>query len=109
MRGPLLLSALPRDGSGRAFLGLVAACALVVPVLNLLAPPSSPLHVSTYVLTLIGKYLCYAILAVAVDLVWGFCGILSLVSAAAIADYTNKDISGEHHLPDHSDVGHVPA
>jgi len=38
-----------------------------------------------------------------------FCGILSLVSAAAIADYTNKDISGEHHLPDHSDVGHVPA
>jgi metabolite-proton symporter len=38
-----------------------------------------------------------------------FCGILSLVSAAAIADYTNKDISGEHHLPDHSDVGHAPA
>src|SRR5689334_18250462 len=85
MRGPLLLSVLPRDGSGRAFLGLVAACAIVVPVLNLLVPPSSPLHLSTYVLTLIGKYLCYAMLAVAVDLVWGFCGILSLGHAAFFA------------------------
>ena len=85
MRGPLLLSVLPRDGSGRSFLGLVAACAIVVPVLNLLVPPSSPLHLSTYVLTLIGKYLCYAILAVAVDLVWGFCGILSLGHAAFFA------------------------
>jgi urea transport system permease protein len=85
MRRSLLLSALPRDGSGRSFLGLVAACAIVVPVLNLLVPPSSPLHLSTYVLTLIGKYLCYATLAVAVDLVWGFCGILSLGHAAFFA------------------------
>ena len=85
MRGSLLLSALPRDGSGRAFLGLVAACAILVPVLNLLVPASSPVHLSTYVLTLIGKYLCYAILAVAVDLVWGFCGILSLGHAAFFA------------------------
>jgi urea transport system permease protein len=85
MRRPLLLSVLPRDGSGRSFLGLVAACAVVVPVLNLLVPPSSPLHLSTYVLTLIGKYLCYAMLAVAVDLVWGFCGILSLGHAAFFA------------------------
>jgi len=45
-------------------------------------PASSPLHVSTYLLTLIGKYLCYAILALAVDLVWGYCGILSLGHAA---------------------------
>ena len=85
MRGSLLLSALPRDGAGRSFLGLVAACAIVVPVLNLLVPPSSQLHLSTYVLTLIGKYLCYAMLAVAVDLVWGFCGILSLGHAAFFA------------------------
>jgi urea transport system permease protein len=85
VQGPLLLSAVPRDASGRSFLGLVAACAIVVPVLNLLVPPSSPLHLSTYVLTLIGKYLCYAMLAVAVDLVWGFCGILSLGHAAFFA------------------------
>jgi urea transport system permease protein len=85
MAGPLLLSALPRDGSGRSFLGLVLACAILVPILSLLVPASSPLHLSTYVLTLIGKYLCYATLAVAVDLVWGLCGILSLGHAAFFA------------------------
>ena len=56
--------------------------AVVVPILNLAVPASSPLHLSTYVLTLIGKYLCYAMLALAVDLVWGYCGILSLGHAA---------------------------
>ena len=85
MRSSLLLTALPRDAAGRAFLGLIAACVLLVPVLNLLVPASSPLHVSTYVLTLLGKYLCYAMLAVAVDLVWGFCGILTLGHAAFFA------------------------
>ena len=48
-------------------------------------PASSPLHLSTYALTLIGKYLCYAMLALAVDLVWGYCGILSLGHAAFFA------------------------
>ena len=48
-------------------------------------PPSSPFHLSTYVLTLIGKYLCFAMLALAVDLIWGFCGILSLGHAAFFA------------------------
>src|SRR5262245_59607172 len=41
--------------------------------------------VSTYVLTLVGKYLCYAMLALAVDLIWGYCGILSLGHAAFFA------------------------
>ena len=45
----------------------------------------SPLHLSAYALTLIGKYLCYAMLALAVDLVWGYCGILSLGHAAFFA------------------------
>jgi urea transport system permease protein len=81
----LLLAMLPRDAAGRAFLGLIGACVLLVPALNLLVPASSPLHVSTYVLTLLGKYLCYAMLAVAVDLVWGFCGILTLGHAAFFA------------------------
>ena len=58
---------------------------IVVPVLNLAVPASSPLHLSTYVLTLIGKYLCYAMLALAVDLIWGYCGILSLGHAAFFA------------------------
>ena len=40
------------------------------------------MHLSAYAMTLIGKYMCYAILAIAVDLIWGFCGILSLGHAA---------------------------
>ena len=58
---------------------------MLVPLLNLAVPASSPLHLSTYVLTLIGKYMCYAMLALAVDLIWGFCGILSLGHAAFFA------------------------
>jgi urea transport system permease protein len=54
-------------------------------VLNLLVPESSPLHLSTYVVTLVGKYLCYALLAMALDLVWGYLGILSLGHAAFFA------------------------
>ena len=52
---------------------------------NLLVPESSPLHVSTYTITLLGKYLSYAMLALAVDVVWGYCGILSLGHGAFFA------------------------
>src|SRR6188768_4006458 len=67
------------------FVTLLLAVAVAMPVLNLLVPESSPFHVSTYVLTLVGKYLCFAMLALAVDLVWGYCGILSLGHAAFFA------------------------
>ncbi len=70
------------DPGGTSLVGLLLAAAIAVPILNQLVPASSPLHVSTYLLTLIGKYLCYAMLAMAVDLVWGYCGILSLGHAA---------------------------
>ena len=70
---------------GNVFLAIVAAIAVVVPILNLAVPASSPLHLSAYTVTLVGKYLCYATLAVAVDLVWGYCGILSLGHAAFFA------------------------
>ena len=60
----------------------VALAALVgwvlVPMAHLLLPEGHPLHVSTYAITLIGKILCYAVVAVAMDLIWGFGGILSL-------------------------------
>ncbi len=59
--------------------------ALLLASLNLLTPANSPVHVPTYVVSLVGKYLCYAILALAVDLVWGFAGILSLGHAAFFA------------------------
>lgn len=65
-------------------LALVAA-AILVPALNLALPASHPLHVPTYAVTLAGKYLTYALLALALDLVWGYCGILSLGHAAFFA------------------------
>ena len=76
------LTVLWQDRGGAVFLALLAAVAMVAPVLNVAVPASSPLHLSTYALTLIGKYMCYAMLALAVDLIWGYCGILSLGHAA---------------------------
>ncbi|HEY4210790.1 MAG TPA: urea ABC transporter permease subunit UrtC [Steroidobacteraceae bacterium] len=78
-------SVLRSDRGGSVLLGLLAALALIVPVLNLAVPESSGLHLSTYTVALLGKYLTYAVLAVAVDLVWGYCGILSLGHAAFFA------------------------
>ena len=60
-------------------IGIGALIAFVVfPVLNLLVPPTSALHISAFWVTLIGKIMCYAIVALALDLVWGYAGILSL-------------------------------
>ncbi|MFZ2366538.1 MAG: urea ABC transporter permease subunit UrtC [Azonexus sp.] len=80
MRKPLtirILSAL--DKKSWLALGIFLALALfVVPVLHLNFPEDSALHVSTYAITLIGKIMCYALVAVAMDLIWGYGGILSL-------------------------------
>ena len=48
-------------------------------------PPDNPLHVPNYMVALLGKYLTYAMLALALDLVWGYCGILSLGHGAFFA------------------------
>jgi urea transport system permease protein len=76
---------LENDRGGRWFLTALALVAVFLPVLNLLPPEASSIHVSTYTLTLVGKYLCYALLALAVDLVWGYGGILSLGHGAFFA------------------------
>jgi len=73
------------DRKGWVFLSLLAAAAVLVPAASLLLPPTSPLHVPTYAVALMGKYLSYALLAVALDLVWGYCGILSLGHGAFFA------------------------
>jgi len=70
------------DRGGRWLLALVAIVVLLAPVLNQLVPASSAFHLSAFGITLIGKYVCYAMLALAVDLIWGYCGILSLGHAA---------------------------
>lgn len=67
------------------FVALLLAVALVVPALNLLLPVNHPLHVSSYFVSLIGKYLAFALLALSVDLIWGFAGILSLGHGAFFA------------------------
>lgn len=64
---------------------IIIGVALVLAVLNLATPAGSSLHVSNFVVGLAGKYLCYALLALAVDLVWGFAGILTLGHAAFFA------------------------
>jgi urea transport system permease protein len=61
---------------------VLAVVAVAVPVFNQAVPASSAFHLSPFGITLIGKYLCYGMLALAVDLIWGYCGILSLGHAA---------------------------
>jgi urea transport system permease protein len=64
---------------GWTILGAFAFVVFVsLPVLNLLIKPESAFHVSTYWITLFGKIMCYAIVAIAMDLIWGYAGILSL-------------------------------
>ena len=70
---------------GKSTLGLLLALIILVPIGNLLIPAGSALHVSTYTVTLLGKYLCYALLALALDLAWGYLGILSLGHGAFFA------------------------
>jgi urea transport system permease protein len=63
----------------------VAVVSILMGLSNLLLPPDSALHVPDYAVTLTGKYLCYALLALSVDLVWGYAGILSLGHGAFFA------------------------
>jgi len=80
MRKPLIIRILTAlDRKSWLALGIfLALCLVVVPALHLLVPADSPFHVSTYAITLIGKIMCYALVAVAMDLIWGYGGILSL-------------------------------
>jgi urea transport system permease protein len=73
------------DRSAAIFLVVLAAAAIAVPILNLAVPETSALHVPTYLVALFGKYVCYAILALSIDLIWGYCGILSLGHGAFFA------------------------
>jgi urea transport system permease protein len=70
------------DRGAKWFLAVLAVVAIAVPLLNQVVPSSSAFHLSPFGITLIGKYLCYGMLALAVDLIWGYCGILSLGHAA---------------------------
>ncbi|MGE4221516.1 MAG: urea ABC transporter permease subunit UrtC, partial [Alphaproteobacteria bacterium] len=100
------------DRRGYIFLGVLGAAIVLVPILNLVPEPGSALHIPTYAVSLTGKYLCYALLALSVDLVWGYCGILSLGHGAffAIGGYAmgmylmrqigSRGVYGNPDLPD---------
>ena len=72
-RSPLL----SRSGWSAFILAVLLVCVLA-PLLNLVVPPGHALHLSDYAVALLGKIMCYAMLALAMDLVWGYTGILSL-------------------------------
>ncbi len=89
---------------------IVVLCA-VMPLANLVATPGSTWHVSDYYVTLAGKIMCYAIVAIALDLVWGYAGILSLghglffaLGGYAMGMYLMRSIGTDGHyrteLPD---------
>ena len=93
-------------------IAMLLGVAILVPALNLLTPPDSAFHIPTYAMALMGKYLCYALLALALDLVWGYCGILSLGHGAffALGGYAmgmylmrqigSRGVYGNSELPD---------
>ena len=67
--------------SGKAWLALGIFALIVVvilPALNLYTSADHPLHVSGYIINLLGKIMCYMMVALAMDLIWGYTGILSL-------------------------------
>jgi urea transport system permease protein len=78
---PLVLPSRPavlgRLGWSAFVVALLVVCALV-PLMNLVASADSPFHLSDYAVALAGKIMCYAICALAMDLIWGYTGILSL-------------------------------
>jgi len=93
----------------RTVLGLAFIAAIVIPALNLFAPAGSIVHVPDYVIQLMGKFFCYALCALAIDLIWGFTGILSLGHGIffAMGGYAmgmhllrNHGIVGEEGLPE---------
>ena len=81
----LLRRLLLSDLGSKILTAVVVSAAVLVPVLNLAVPADSAFHLSTYTVTLLGKYLCFALLALSVDLVWGYLGILSLGHGAFFA------------------------
>ena len=64
---------------------LIGLAAVLIVLANLATAPGSPLHVPNHIVALMGKFLCYAMLAVSLNLVWGYCGILSLGHGAFFA------------------------
>ncbi len=111
MATPIVLE-LPRPAPllrGRgwaAFLAALVCVTAVAPALNLLVPQDHWLHLSGYMIGLLGKFMCYAICALAIDLIWGYTGILSLghglffaLGGYVMGMYLMREASGPQALP----------
>ena len=98
-----MLDALMKDRPTGVLLGLAALAAILVPLLSLGLPAESSLALSDYTVALLGKFLCFAILALALDLIWGYCGILSLGHAMGMylmRQIGDRGVYGNPELPD---------
>ncbi|MGI1679372.1 MAG: urea ABC transporter permease subunit UrtC [Cellvibrionaceae bacterium] len=80
-----IFQAIQQDRIGKYVISFIFCLGVIVPLMNVLAPQNSMFSISTYTITLLGQILCFAILALALDLVWGYCGILSLGHGAFFA------------------------
>ncbi|GAB3778542.1 urea ABC transporter permease subunit UrtC [Ramlibacter monticola] len=107
---PRVPTVLTRAGWTAFAVALIFVCA-VAPILNLLVPQTSAFHLSDYAVALVGKIMCYAIAALAMDLIWGYTGILSLghgvffaLGGYAMGMYLMRQIGRDGHyhseLPD---------
>ena len=84
-RQPVVLRLLEKDPGGKITISLLIIMAIYVTIANLIIPESSVFHISAYGVTLLGKYLSFALLALSLDLVWGYLGVLSLGHGAFFA------------------------
>jgi urea transport system permease protein len=108
----MLASLYTNDKSALWVLAALAAINLIVPLCNLIFSPGSALYFSAYTVSLLGKYMTFALLGMSLDLVWGYCGILALGHGAffALGGYVmgmylmrqigNRGVYGDPLLPD---------
>lgn len=80
-----LLAFFGNDKTCTAVLLLITAVTFIIPFCNLISPPDSALHFSAYTVSLLGKYMAFALLGLSLDLVWGYAGILVLGQGAFFA------------------------
>jgi urea transport system permease protein len=100
------------DKPAIVLLAIISFTIVALPISNVLFPADSTWHASAFTISLIGKYLCFALLGLSLDLVWGYCGILALGQSAffALGGYAmgmylmrqigNRGVYGNPELPD---------
>ncbi|GHV06583.1 ABC transporter permease [Campylobacterota bacterium] len=85
IKEPILLKLFRNDRGGKIVFSILFAAVAIVSICNLFIPESSIFHISTFTVTILGKYLAFALLALSLDLLWGYLGVLSLGHGAFFA------------------------